>query len=55
MKFIIALFLAFVAMGSAFVPSTSYRGIFSVSHARSSTPLVRSHFASSEVLHEHIP
>jgi len=40
MKFIIALFLAFVAMASAFVPSTSCRAALSTTTARSnSTPL----------------
>ena len=40
MKFIIALFVAFVAMASAFVPPTSCRGVISASRARPTTPLV---------------
>lgn len=41
MKFIIALFIAFVAMASAFVPSASCRGVNTIARTRSSsTPLV---------------
>ena len=44
MKFTIAVFVAFVAMASAFVPSTSCRGVISASRARSTTPLVSNPF-----------
>lgn len=46
MKFILALFVAFVSMAAAFVPAISSRGAIVAQQARSSTPLVSYSFMS---------